>query len=299
VRRLALAAAAVLLAATAYAQAPAPQMTAALVQGPVAGCSFDPWTFSFAGDARAQALCLLRPNGRGGELGPALTELPPGLRMVGEPFDIAAVLVREGSLMAGLPADLADTSIEPISRADSNNPAAPAAKYFVIHDTSTPYLGDAAAFPNPLDADPFVNRLSIYAKGDPVAHMFIARDGVILIGRDYAKPWRATKLERIVGARVRGLFLHNELVQPRRADPGGPPGNDLIAPEPGFSAAQYQKLAALYVLASARAGTWLIPAYHSAIDDLIPAKHDDPQNFDLDAFAAAITQWRVDIGGPQ
>jgi hypothetical protein len=298
-RGFVLAALALVMAGSASAQAQSAQLTAPLVQGPVAGCGFDPWAMSFAGDARAQALCLLRPNGRGGELGAALSELPPGLTMVGAPFDIAGVLVREGSVMAGLPAELAETNIEPLSRADSNNPAAPTAKYFVIHDTSTPYLGEAADFPQPLDTDAMVNRLTIYERPEPVAHMFIARDGVMLIGHDYAKPWRATKLERIIGTRVRGLFLHNELVQPRRADPAGPAGNDLIAPTPGFSAAQYQKLAALYVLASARAGTWLIPAYHSAIDDLIPGKHDDPQNFDLNAFAAAITQWRIDIAGPQ
>jgi hypothetical protein len=287
---------ALLWVAPAVAQTP-PAFTPSLVTGPVAGCGFDPETFSFAGDARTQALCLLRPNGRGGALGPPLAELPPGLAQIGQPFDIAPVLVREGSVFAGLPADLVDTAIEPVSRADSNNPAAPAARYFVIHDTSTPYLGNAP-FPAPLDADAFVNRLTIYAKADPVAHMFIARDGGLFVGHDYAKPWRATKLEKTIGTRVRGLFLHNELVQPRRADPAGPAGNDLIAPAPGFSSAQYQKLAALYVLASARAGVWLIPAYHSAIDDLIPGKHDDPQNFDLEAFAAAVRQWRIDIAGP-
>jgi hypothetical protein len=285
-----------LWAAPAFAQTPL-TFTPSLAAGPAAGCGFDPETFSFAGDARTQALCLLRPNGRGGELGAPLADLPAGLGQVGQLFDIAPVLVREGSVMAGLPADLVATAIEPVSRADSNNPAAPAARYFVIHDTSTPYLADAP-FPTPLDSNAFVNRLTIYAKADPAAHMFIARDGALFVGHDYEKPWRATKLEKTVGVRVRGLFLHNELVQPRRADPSGPNGNDLIAPTPGFSAVQYQKLAALYVLASARAGVWLIPAYHSAIDDLIPGKHDDPQNFDLDAFAAAVRQWRIDIVGP-
>ncbi|MFZ4070973.1 MAG: hypothetical protein ACOYJ6_12810 [Caulobacterales bacterium] len=288
--------AALLCAAPAFGQS-TQVFTPSLTPGPVAGCGFDPEAFSFAGNARAQALCLLRPNRRGGELGMPIADIPAGLGQVGQPFDIAPVLVREGSVMAGLPADLADTAIEPVSRADSNNPAAPTAKYFVIHDTSTPYLADAP-FPAPLDSDAFVNRLTIYAKAEPVAHMFIARDGALFIGHDYSEPWRATKLEKTIGTRVRGLFLHNELVQPRRADPAGPPGNDLIAPAPGFSAAQYQKLAALYVLASARAGVWLIPAYHSAIDDLIPSKHDDPQNFDLDAFAAAVRQWRIDIAGP-
>jgi hypothetical protein len=47
-------------------------------------------------------------------------------------------------------------------------------------------------------------------------------------------------------------------------------------------------LAALYVYASARAGHWLIPAFHSTVDDLIPDAHDDPQNFDLERFGKEL-----------
>jgi hypothetical protein len=36
-------------------------------------------------------------------------------------------------------------------------------------------------------------------------------------------------------------------VQPRRRDPRGGPKNDAIAPTPGFTPAQYEKLALLYV----------------------------------------------------
>ena len=57
---------------------------------------------------------------------------------------------------------------------------------------------------------------------------------------------------------------------------------------PGFTAAQYEKLALLYTIASVRAGTWIIPAFHSPIDADIRGGHDDPQNFDLDAFAASL-----------
>lgn len=285
---------------TAYGQAqgvqPAPIdliRTAPLVPGPVAGCQFDVIALQFIGDAQTQALCLLRPNGRGGELGARLPALPDGLELVGQPYVVAPQKVSAALATSGLPPEVLATVFTGISRADSNNPGAPLARYFVLHDTSTPYLADAPAFPDPLDTNAMVNRLDIYDKTDPVAHMFIARDGAIFVGHDYSEPWRATKLERIVGPRARGLFLHNELVQPRRADPAGAAGNDLIAPEPGFSGAQYRLVAALYVLASARAGQWLIPAYHSAIDDLIPAKHDDPQNFDLNAFAAEVAKWRA------
>ena len=62
---------------------------------------------------------------------------------------------------------------------------------------------------------------------------------------------------------------------------------------PGFIDAhihfpQYRMLAALYVYASARAGHWLIPAFHSTVDDQIPDAHDDPQNFDLALWAERL-----------
>jgi hypothetical protein len=76
------------------------------------------------------------------------------------------------------------------------------------------------------------------------------------------------------------------LIQPRRRDKSNPnPNNDLIAPKIGFTDAQYQRLALLYVCASVRRGTWLIPAFHSAIDAGIKDAHDDPQNFELEKFA--------------
>src|SRR5258707_1635331 len=66
---------------------------------------------------------------------------------------------------------------------------------------------------------------------------------------------------------------------------------------PGFTQAQYQKLALLYAMASARAGTWLIPAFHAAIDEGLSDAHDDPQNFDMDMFVSAMTTLRMSLGG--
>ena len=81
-------------------------------------------------------------------------------------------------------------------------------------------------------------------------------------------------------------------MQPRIGDPAIPkPGktaNDAIAPDPGFSDAQYERLALLYVAASVRRGEWLIPAFHAAIDSGFAGGHDDPQKFDLGKWAAAI-----------
>ena len=40
--------------------------------------------------------------------------------------------------------------------------------------------------------------------------------------------------------------------------------------------------------ASVRSGRWLIPAFHVAIDAGIRGGHDDPQNFEIAAFAGSI-----------
>ena len=48
--------------------------------------------------------------------------------------------------------------------------------------------------------------------------------------------------------------------------PGRGRRNDAQAPTPGFTAAQYDGLALLYVIASVRAGAWLVPAFHAPID---------------------------------
>lgn len=71
--------------------------------------------------------------------------------------------------------------------------------------------------------------------------------------------------------------------------------NDRIAPVPGFTPAQYRSLALLYVLASARAGMWLIPAFHANIDRGIPEAHDDPQHFDLAAFDREVGRWAAKL----
>ena len=60
------------------------------------------------------------------------------------------------------------------------------------------------------------------------------------------------------------------------------------SPNPAFTPAQYDRLALLYVIASARSQHWLIPAYHAALDADIPNGHDDPLNFDPESFAESI-----------
>jgi len=62
-----------------------------------------------------------------------------------------------------------------------------------------------------------------------------------------------------------------------------------VAPEPGFSVPQLDRLALLYVAASVRRGKCLIPAFHGVIDDEFGIRaHDDPQHFDLELWALRL-----------
>jgi hypothetical protein len=264
-----------------------------LVEGPIGPCGFDVETLQFAGDALAQARCLLRPVGQGGVVAPQPAALPESLAaIVGQPVgDLGPRLQAYVALHAIPDASIGGPLDAPLSRARDDDPAAPLARYFVLHDTSTPWLADAAAFPP--DDDPSLNALARFGGPEAVAHVFVNRRGETLLGHDFRVPWRATQLEvRRVGSRSRGLFLHVELAQPRRRDPSGPPRNDAIAPTPGFTDAQYAQAALLYAAASARRGDWLIPAFHATLDEGIAGAHDDPQHFDLARFARSLALLR-------
>lgn len=256
-------------------------------------CRFEIQRLSFAGNPVEQARCLLTPVGKRGRLGAPLRRLPRGLAPLLDgksPLPtkalVAQLLAREGIDVGGLD--------QPVSRARDGDPLAPLARYFVIHDTSTPYYGDAR-FPADMDRDPAVNSFAPYfpAKADPekfpVAHLFLNRIGEVRVGQPLSRPWRATKLEtRLIGLPAKGLFLHVETVMPRRRDPKIEGWNDAIAPKPGFSRWQYDRLALLYIALSVRAGSWLIPAQHATMDHGLPQAHDDPQNFRLGDFDRAL-----------
>ncbi|HWE44705.1 MAG TPA: hypothetical protein VG407_01645 [Caulobacteraceae bacterium] len=267
-------------------------------------CRFNADTLTFeVGDARAQARCLLRHVNKGGFLSPE-QPLPPTLdRLVGTTDVPSLDALRryvetrgDDRYQRSTWSAVAFFLDRPIARAWDNRPDAPQARYFVIHDTSEPWIG-AAPFPKDLNDDPAVNDFHIYFQPgkDPVAHFFVNRKGEIALGHDFSVPWRATKREHFPDVRAKGLFLHTEMVQPRRQEPGLP-RSDTIAPEPGFTDAQYDTLALLYVIASTRAHVWMTPAFHSDVDAGIAAKHDDPQHFDLNKLDAAIARALAAIG---
>lgn len=258
-------------------------------------CSFDPQTLQFRGNAVEQARCLLRPVRIGGVLGKAHSRLPRPLEdLIG-----SRVKVKREHLARYLETQQIDaTDIGGdlnLRLATAKLPSGAEAQsvYFVIHDTSSPYLGDAP-FPVDFDTDGIWrgNDLKIWVK-QPVAHVFVNRLGRSITTTPFSEPvakgWGTKFARNALGDDAKALQLHIELVQPRRRDPiSGGPRNDRIAPVPGFTAPQYDRLALLYVAASVRRGTWMIPAFHAAVDDGIPDAHDDPQNFELESFALAI-----------
>ena len=257
-----------------------------------AACTYAAWKSGFQGDARAQATCLLRPVQRYARLG-ASAPLPDFLdRHVGRRADIAPAALRAYLAAQGIGEDSVGGAIgAPLSRAVGRL-AAPMARYFVIHDTSYPnflaepipaHINDAS-----WDFNDFTLRNPALG-GGPKGHVYVNRLGDSLQVRDFGTAGYASKLEKDKPS-LTGLFLHVELVQPRNSVPGGGRGNDGLAPDPGFTPAQYDRLALLYVAASVRKGTWLIPAFHAVLDTGFANGHDDPQNFSLQDWSQALAR---------
>lgn len=251
-------------------------------------CEFNLDLLSFAGDAAQQAACLTTKVLKFGQLG-TRAELPTGFaKRVGQSIDLPT---REAVLALlqdfGLDQTFGPRLSEPVASARDNDPLSPFVQYFVIHDTSSPNYA-RREFPPDIDHDSDINNLNRYVCSNKIerAHVFVNRSGSILFAHDFDMPWRATKFEMATNfdSALKGLFVHVELIQPRRREPGHGWSNDFQAPTPGFSAAQYERLALVYIVASVRAGRWLIPAFHAVIDEGIYDKHDDPQNFEFSAF---------------
>jgi hypothetical protein len=258
-------------------------------------CAFDPETLSFAGEPAEQARCLMRGMDRTRNLGPMPDSLP-GI-FASHVGQTSGLPEREalGALLVsqGLTWDFAAFLWRPVARARDNDPTAPSARYFVIHDTSGPNYG-RRSFPATLDEHPNINNLNNFRCSDnwEKAHVIVNRRGEMLLGHDFEIPWRETKFERALNfaGALKGLFLHVELIQPRRSAPGRGRRNDALAPTPGFTKAQYDRLALLYTIASVRAGRWMVPAFHASIDSGIRGGHDDPQNFERDDFATSLAR---------
>lgn len=257
-------------------------------------CHFDLPSRSFAGSAADQARCLLKHVKRGGELGepdltPALAALvdTPALPLGNVGRYLAARHITSAETGGGLVAGLQ-------------------ARYFVIHDTSSPNCSnltkptgscptigklpvarDTADWPDNQTFNDYLNK-----PADLKAHVITNRAGGSLSARDFSEHKSNIRFDYCHDADAkRGLFVGVENIQPRIARPGAAPPtkNDAIAPDPGFADAQYERLALLYVIASARHGRWLVPAYHAPIDAYYAGGHDDPQHFDMAIFMAKLS----------
>lgn len=233
---------------------------------------------------QAQAKCLLRPIGKFANLGPHLSTLPaPFDTIIGQPTQTFFTLDQVKRFLAAKGITDADIG-------GSLSVKLTAAKYFVIHDTSD-FLGDLGSFPpNVNDAGARINKLSIRAN-QKVCHVYINRVGQSLTAVNFesTSPPNGTKFGRC-NPTQRSAFLHIENIQPRIRDRSVRFSNDAIGPEPGLTDSQLERLAVVYLVASARAGKWLIPAYHSPIDLGFPDAHDDPQNFNLLAWTTKLSE---------
>jgi hypothetical protein len=236
-----------------------------------------------------QAKCLLRQPKIKGEVGSTLTSLPSPLdQLLTKPtIDLSKEQLRTYLQAKGIKeAEIGGSLDSPVSHNNANE----IARYFVIHDTSSPNFGNNP-FPNNINEASWSGNNLNNAK--QVAHIFINRVGQSVTKVDFKTPFRATKFE-MKEVQRKGLFLNIELVQPRRSSPQGPPNNDAESPNPGFTTQQLDRLALVYIAASVRRGKWLIPAFHVVID-IGHGDHDDPQNFSLDQWSKQLNSLLTSI----
>lgn len=279
---------------------------------PETACAFDRSSLSFAGAPLDQAKCLLRRVKIRAHLDPALARLPDPLEdLIGKPVTITpASLNRYISSHSISATDIGGDLDKPLSQADAMDPQKGSAKYFVIHDTSTPNYIDAFP-PNINEATWSGNNL--HGQNPKITHAYVNRLGQsrTVVSFDKVLPARnfGTKFSCCLDERRKGLFLHVELIQPRQCDStnrrctparrgsnlAGSSSNDNLAPTPGFTTPQLDRLALLYVAASVRKGEWLIPVFHAAMDATLADAHDDPQNFELEEWAQSINRLLAEL----
>ena len=243
-------------------------------------CNFDVAESSYVGSNIEQARCLLRPVGRFATTLGKLRPLPKSMeqRLGAQTVEFTKAAFTHYLQSQGIsPADIGGSLDEPLS---------PKTQYFIIHDTSSPNFG-AEAFPDDINNATWSGNRLKSAKAN--AHVYVNRVGESTTKVNLATHQHTTKFEQKDVERRRNLFVGIELIQPRRAyPPGSNRNNDALAPAPGFTSSQLQRLAVIYLAASSRSGHYLIPAFHAVVDIKIPNGHDDPQNFDLQAWSDSI-----------
>jgi hypothetical protein len=259
-------------------------------------CGFNAAQRTFAGTPAEQAKCLLRTP----------TVARTALRQTDVPAKLMALV---GTSTQPTVAEVRDyLAVRHIEEADVGGPIGSSitADYFVIHDTSTPNCSEDGACPvlgefpiNINSADWSENRTFNHHKPlgpgqRKAAHVVTNRVGGSITEVDLKDHLSHVKFDYCVEKEKKDkLFVGVENIQPRIGRPAipkrGTKPNDFIAPTPGFSEAQYERLALIYIVASARRGHWLIPAYHVVLDWYFSDGHDDPQNFELPRFSDHVS----------
>ena len=242
-------------------------------------------------DENLLARCLIRPVLRGGNPGPIPSDLPQTLKeLIGQPMNVSLVKLRQY---------LEDNGITDPSVGGEVKQDVTKARFFVIHDTSSPEIS-AANFPSNMNEATWAgNKLSSWLRSETPTHVFVNRVGESAMKANFKDVVGATRYEagrdfsaptarRQARDRRRGLFVHIELIQPRRRSNPNSSYFD-IPPPPGFTQKQLDRLALLYVVASVRSDRWLLPAYHLSVDATIAGAHDDPQNFEMDTWLESLS----------
>ncbi len=185
-------------------------------------CVFDWGALSFQGEPAQQARCLMRGMDKSRNLGPTLESLPPALEQrVGLDSGLPTREALSSYLSKlDLEWDFAAHLWQPVSHANDNDPDAPMARYFVIHDTSGPNYG-RRPFPSDINGEAIFNKLADFKCDDGwgKAHVVINRSGDMLLSHELSIPWRETRFEQAANfaGTLKGLFLHTELIQPRKS----------------------------------------------------------------------------------
>ncbi len=161
-------------------------------------CSFDQPHLSFAGSPLDQARCLLRFVKRGGDVDDAPATLPPIVeQLLGAPqtLNLTVAQLRAYLQLHNIPENTAGGSLDaPVSRADTNNPAARLAQYFMIHDTSTKLSAGQTFDPNFINTAQWSGNRPANLSGGKT-HIYITRLGETKMDNDYGTPFRATQFE--------------------------------------------------------------------------------------------------------
>lgn len=264
-------------------------------------CHFDVKNRKFKGTQSQQAACLTRKVKRMGFIGTeTITKY------------LKSLLAEPAPSVSKVQALLELQQIKTTDVGGDLNKAI-LANYFIIHDTSTPNCSEYGNFTSckvrgelPKNRDDITWIYNKNFGGHPKtypnrsAHVFTNRVGASITEVNFADHIATTKFESCYDSSAKkNLFIGIENIQPRIGDPSIPrPGkkaNDYDAPDPGFTSKQYARLALIYIVASARSGQWLIPAFHAVLDQYYKDGHDDPQNFDMEIFSDAVRNYNNEL----